>query len=91
MENKLPKQHPKLKLKRLLLELTIEKNSMFNSKFNKQVEGCSMGGTVIFAITLSVIFYDIYMTNLERKIVEPTKPQFYKTFVDDIINKRLTR
>ena len=64
---------------------------MFNSKFYKQVEGCSMGGTVIFAITFSVIFYDIYMTNLERKIVEPTKPQFYKTFVDDIINKRLTR
>ena len=64
---------------------------MFNSKFSKQVEGCSMGGTVIFARTLSVIFYDIYMTNLERKIVEPTKPQFYKTFVDDIINKRLTR
>ena len=64
---------------------------MFNSTFYKQVEGCSMGGTVIFSITLSVIFYDIYMTNLERKIVEPTKPQFYKTFVDDIINKRLTR
>ena len=50
-----------------------------------------MGGIVIFAITVSVIFYDIYTTNLERKIVEPTKPQFYKTFVDDIIYKRLTR
>ena len=23
----------------------------------------------------------------ERKVVEPTKPQFYKRFVDDIINK----
>ena len=37
---------------------------------------------------LSVIFSDIYMTKTERKVVEPIKPQFYKRFVYDIINKR---
>ena len=37
---------------------------------------------------LSVIFSDIYITKTEGKVVEPTKPQFYKRFVDDIINKR---
>ena len=31
---------------------------------------------------------DIYMTKTERKVIEPTKPQVYKRFVDDIINKR---
>ena len=37
---------------------------------------------------LSVRFSDIYMTKTDRKVVEPTKLQFYKRFVDDIINKR---
>ena len=60
---------------------------MVNSKFYKQVDvpwefhGCSMGGL------FSVIFFDIYMTKTKRKVVEPAKPQFYKRFVDDIINK----
>ena len=55
---------------------------MLNPKFHKQVDGCSLGGP------LSVIFSHIYMTKTERKVVEPTKPQFYKRFVDGIINKR---
>ena len=55
---------------------------MLNSKCYKQVDGFSIGGP------LSVIFSDIYMTKTEKKVVEPTKQQFYKTFVDDIINKR---
>ena len=28
------------------------------------------------------------MTKTERKVVEPTKPKFYKRLADDIINKR---
>ena len=36
---------------------------------------------------LSVMVSDIYMTKTERKVVDPTKPQFYKRFVNDI-NKR---
>ena len=72
MESKLPK---------LLLKLKTENTFVFNSKFYKQVDECSMGGP------LSVIFSNFCMTKTERKVVEPTKPQFYKRFVDDIINK----
>ena len=81
VENKLPKLCSKLIFKRLLLKFTRD-TSKLNSKFYKQVDGCSMGGP------LSVIFSDIYMTKTERKVVEPTKPQFYKRFVDDIIDKQ---
>ena len=68
--------------KRLLLKLTTENTYMLNSKFYKQVDGCSMGGPQ------SVIFTEIYMTRTDRKVIEPTKPQFCKRFVDDIIKKR---
>ena len=83
VENKLSKLCLKLIFKRLLLllKLTTENSFMLDSKFYRQVDGCSMGGT-------SVIFSDIYMTKTERIVVEPTKPQFYNRFVDDIINKR---
>ena len=37
---------------------------------------------------LSVKFFNICMTKTKRKVVEPTKPQVYKRFVDDIIKKR---
>ena len=82
VENKLPKLCSKLIFKRLLLKLTTENTFMLNSKFYKQVDRCPMGGP------LSVIFSNIYITKTEGKVVEPTKPQFYKRFVDDIINKR---
>ena len=36
----------------------------------------------------SVVYSDIYMTKTERKVVEPTKPQFYKGVLGNIINKR---
>ena len=51
---------------------------MFNSKFYKQFDGCTMGGT------LSVTFYNIYQTKLE---VDQVEPLFYKRFVDDVINR----
>ena len=82
MENKLPNLCSKLIFKRLLLKLTTENTFMLNSKFYQHVDGCSMGGP------LSVIFSDIFMTKTEGKVVEPTKPQFYKRFVDGIINNR---
>ena len=82
VENKLPKLCSKLIFKRLLLKLTTENSFMLNSEFCKQIGGCSMGEL------LSVIFSDIYMTKTKRKVVGPTKPQFYKRFVDDITNKR---
>ena len=82
IENKLSKLCSKLIFKRLLLKLTIENTFMLNSKFYKQVDGCSMGGP------LSVIFSDIYINKIEKNVAKPTKLQFYKRFLDDIINKR---
>ena len=55
---------------------------MFTSDFYKQTDGCTMGGP------LSVMFSDIYMTKTEREVVNPSKPKFYKRFLDDIINRR---
>ena len=82
VKNKLPKLCSRLIFKRLLLKLTTESTYMFNSKFYKQSDGCTMGGP------LSVTFSNIYLTKLEIDKVRPTKPLFYKRFVDDVINRR---
>ena len=37
---------------------------------------------------LSVITSDIFMTKLEKQVVSPAKPAFYKRYVDDIITRR---
>ena len=71
-----------LKFKRLLYKLTTECTSQFNTKFFKQIAGCSMGGP------LSVTLSDIHLTRTENNVVKPEKPLFYRRFVDDIINKR---
>ena len=55
---------------------------MFNDKFYKQTEGCTMGGP------LSVVFANIFMTKMENDIIVPENPVFYKRFVDDSINRR---
>ena len=68
--------------KTLLLKLTTESTYMFNWKFYKQSDGCTMGGP------LWVTFSNIYLTKLEIDIVRPTKSLFYKRFVDDVINRR---
>ena len=51
---------------------------MLNSKFYEQVDGCPIGQS------LSVIYFHTYITKTEWKVVEPTKPQFYKRIIDDI-------
>ena len=65
----------------MLLKSTTENTFMFTSNFYKQTDGWTMGGS------LSVIFSDIHMTKTECEIVNPSKPKFYKRFVD-IINRR---
>ena len=37
---------------------------------------------------LSVVLSNIYMTKTVRKVVEPTKSQFYQILVYDVTNKR---
>ena len=55
VNNKLPKLCIRLIFKRLFLKLTTESNYMFNSKFSKQSDGCTMGDP------LSVTFSNIYL------------------------------
>ena len=68
----------KLIFRRLLIKLATECTFKFNSRFLKQVDGCTMGGP------LSVTFSDIYMVKMENNVVIPSKPIFYCRFVDDI-------
>jgi len=72
----------RLVFKRLLFKLTTECTFIFNKKFYRQTDGCAMGGP------LSVIMADIWMVKVEREVVEPTKPKFYRRYVDDVINRR---
>ena len=74
----------KLIFKRLLLKLATECTCTFNHKFYKQVDGCTIGGP------LTVPFNDIYMVNMESKIVIPQKPLFYCRYIDHIYNRRKT-
>ena len=80
--NKLPQLCKRSLFKKLLLRLTCDGIFMFNDKFYKQKDGCTMGGP------LSVIISNIFMTKLEKKVVLPEKPCFYKRYVDDIIRRR---
>ena len=79
---KLPKLCKRSIFKKLLLKLTTENIFMFNDKFYKQKDGCTMGGP------MSVIISNIFMTKLEKDVVAPRKPALYKRYVDDIFTKR---
>ena len=72
----------KLIFKRLLLRITTESTFVFDNKFYKQIDGFAMGGP------LSVIMSNIWMCKVENDTVTPKSPEFYKRFVDDIINRR---
>ena len=48
----------------------------------KQRDGCTMGGP------LSVTFSDIYMFKMENDVIMPSKPIFYRRFVDGICSRR---
>ena len=62
----------KLIMKHLLLKLTTENTFMLNSKFYKQIDGCTLGGL------LSVIFSDISMIKAEEEVVKLTNQRLYK-------------
>ena len=65
-----------------MIKLATECTFKFNNRFLKQVDGCTMGGP------LSVTFSDIYMVKMENDVVIPSKPIFYRRFVDDIYSRR---
>ena len=75
----------KVIFKHLLLKLTNESTFIFNTKYYKQADGRIMGGA------LSVVFFDIFMTKLEKgTILPPRKPKLYKSFLNDIFTRRKT-
>ena len=75
----------KLIFKRLLLKLTTESTFIFNIKYYKQTDRCTMEGP------LSVVFSDIYMTKLEKDaVLPPRKPKLYKCLVENISTGRKT-
>ena len=82
VRNKIKPIASKLIFKRLLTRLAMENTFIFDNKFYKQVDGCSMGGP------LSVTFSDIFMNKMEQAIVTPFKPIFYRRYVDDIFIRR---
>ena len=82
VHKKLSPMCSKLIFKRLLLKLTTESTLSFQNKLYKQIEGCTMGGP------LSVTFANIALTKLEKEVVLPTQPKFYRRYVDDIIKRR---
>ena len=72
----------KLIFKKFLIKLATECTFKFNSRFLKQVDGCTMGGP------LSVTFSEIYMVKIENDVVILSKPIFYCRFVDGIYSRR---
>ena len=67
---------------KLLYKLTTDCIFTANGILYKQTDGVSMGGP------LSVIFSGCFMSKMEREVVAPRKPKFYKRFVDDIYTRR---
>ena len=72
----------KLIFRKLLIKIATESTFKFKSRFFKQVDGCTMGGP------LSVTFSDIYMVKMENDVATPSKPIFYRRFVDEIYSRR---
>ena len=70
--------------KKLLNKLTTECVFSANNRLIKQIDGCPMGGPI------SVVLSDIYVCKMEEDIVAPSKPLFYKRYVDDtyVIRKK---
>ena len=80
VHKKLTPIHSKL-IFRLLIKLATECTFKFNSRFLEQVDDSTMGGP------LSVTFSDIYMVKMQNVVI-PSKPIFYRRFVDDIYSRQ---
>ena len=72
----------KLIFKNLLIWLTKDCLFSANSSLYKQIDGCPMGGPI------SVVMSGIFMSKLEKDVLKPPLPIFYKRYVDDIYVRR---
>ena len=68
--------------KKLLSKLTTECTFSINEQLCKQIDVVSLRGT------LSVVLSDCFMNKMEKDVVIPLKPKFYKRFVDDIYRQK---
>ena len=82
IHNKVPQICSKSIFRRLLEKMTKDCTFQLCFKFYKQEDGGAMGEP------LSVILSDICMAKMEDDIVEKHEPNFYKRYIDDIINCR---
>ena len=70
--------------KKLLNKLRTECAFSTNNRLIKQIDGCPMGGPI------SAVLSDIYIWKMKEDIVAPSKPHFYKRYVDDTYVRRKT-
>ena len=68
----------------MLIKLSTEVTFIFNSKFCKQRDVCTIGGP------LSATFSGINMAKMEIDVVRPFSSIFYRRYVDDIYNRQKT-
>ena len=68
--------------KNLLIKLATNCIFSFNKTLYKQVDGCTMGGP------LSVVLANVFLSKMEKEIITPMAPIFYKRYVDDIYVRR---
>jgi len=72
----IPSFHEKeLIFKNLLTKLATNCIFLFNKILYKQIDGCTMGGP------LSVVLANIFLTKMEKEVITPQNPIFYKTFM----------
>ena len=82
---KLKANYLKLIFRRLLIKITTECTFKFSSRFFKQVDGCTMRGSLL------VTFGDIYMIKMENDVVIPSKAIFYPRVEDDVLFDQLNK
>ena len=70
------------RLQKLLKKLVSGCQVTFNGMLIKQIDGSAMGNP------LSVVLANIFMTKLERDVVEPERPILYKRYVDDVFARK---
>ena len=72
----------KLIFRRLLIKLATECAFKFNSRFLKQVDGCTMEGPP------AITFSDTDMVKMENDVVITSKPMLYRRFLDDYSRRK---
>ena len=66
----------------MLNKLTTECVFSSNNRFIKKIDGCPMGGSI------SAVLSDICVCKMEEDTVAPSKPLFYKRYVDGTYVRR---